>query len=188
MSTQSYAIDPGMSRFTVRAFASGFLSAMGHNPTFAIRDFSGEAKFSPENVDQSALRLQINPKSLSVTDNISDKDRREIERTADQNVLETDRFPEIVFESSKVTASQSGNGQYLLNLAGELTLHGTRKPQAVSAQVALLGDTLRAHGEFSVQQTAFGIKPVSIAGGSLKLKDEVKLTFDILARKRKDGE
>jgi hypothetical protein len=56
--------------------------------------------------------------------------------------------------------------------------------QPLSAQVALIGDTLRAHGEFSLLQTAFGIKPVSIAGGSLKLKDELKCSFDILARKQ----
>ena len=30
---------------------------------------------------------------------------------------------------------------------------------------------------------AFGIKLVSVAGGTLKLKDEVKLTFDLVARK-----
>jgi hypothetical protein len=50
--------------------------------------------------------------------------------------------------------------------------------------LALLGDTLRANGEFSLSQTSYGIKPVSIAGGSLKLKDELKCSFDILARKQ----
>jgi hypothetical protein len=33
-----YRLNPGESRFTVQAFASGLLSFLGHSPTFAIRD------------------------------------------------------------------------------------------------------------------------------------------------------
>jgi hypothetical protein len=54
----------------------------------------------------------------------------------------------------------------------------------VAAQVALIGNTLRVHGEFSLLQTTYRIDVVSIAGGTLKLKDELKCSFDILARKQ----
>jgi polyisoprenoid-binding protein YceI len=184
MEVDHYAIDPDMSRFTVRAFASGMLSALGHSPTLAVRDFTGKAEFSPASPDAAALHIRIKAGSLNVTDKVSDKDRREIERTMNQEVLETARYPEISFDSSKVSASKVGDGQYMINLVGDLSLHGVTNSQPLSAQVALMGDTLRAHGEFSLSQTAFGIKPVSIAGGSLKLKDELKCTFDILARKQ----
>jgi len=43
---------------------------------------------------------------------------------------------------------------------------------------------LRANGEFPLSQRAYRIKPVSVAGGALKLKDELKCTFDIVARKK----
>ena len=43
---------------------------------------------------------------------------------------------------------------------------------------------LRASGEFTVRQTDYGIKPVSVAGGALKVKDELKFSFDIVARKQ----
>ena len=39
----------------------------------------------------------------------------------------------------------------------------------------MLGNMLRASGEFSLNQTDFGIKLVSVAGGALKLKDELKI-------------
>lgn len=45
-----------------------------------------------------------------------------------------------------------------------------------------MGESLRAHGEFPLRQTEYGIKPVSAAGGTIKLKDELKFTFDIVAR------
>jgi len=184
MQAQQYAIDPEMSRFTVRAFTSGMLAAMGHSPTLAVRDFTGQAEFAPGSLDAAALHIKIKASSLNVTNKVSDEDRSEIERTMNQEVLEVARYPEISFESSNVSASKVGNGQYLVNLVGELSLHGVTKTEPVSAQVALVGDTLRAHGEFSLLQTAYGIKPVSIAGGTLKLKDELKCSFDILARKQ----
>ena len=182
-----YVIDPGISRFTVRAFASGMFSAFGHNPTLAIRDFEGEATFSPEAMDDSRLVLRIQAASLSVTDKISDKDRRELESTMNQDVLESSRYPEIVFESSKVSASRAGDGQFFVNMVGALTMHGVSNSQPVAAQISLTGDMLHAHGEFSILQSAYGIKPISVAGGALKVKDELKCAFDIVARKKVDN-
>jgi polyisoprenoid-binding protein YceI len=186
MGVDRYAIDPVVSRFTARATASGMLSAFGHNPTIAIRDFTGEAKFAPGTLENAELHLRIGTSALAVTDNVSDKDRREIERTMNQEVLESARYPDIVFDTSSVSASKAGDGQYWVNLVGNLTLHGVTNSQALAAQVVLLGDTLRAFGEFSLRQTAYGIKLVSVAGGTLKLKDEVKFSFDIVARKQAD--
>ncbi len=182
--SEHYQIEPHLSRFTVRAFATGLLSAAGHNPTIAIRDFSGEADFSPEDLGKAALTLRINAGSLAVTDDVSERDRREMERTMREEVLESARYPEILFHSSNVSGSKAGEGQYSLNLRGDLSLHGTTNSQVVPAQVIVNGDTLRAHGEFTVRQTAYGIKPVSVAGGTLKLKDDLKCAFDIVARKR----
>jgi polyisoprenoid-binding protein YceI len=182
-----YAIDPGLSRFTVRAFASGVLSALGHSPTLAVRDFEGEARFSPEALDEARLTIKIKASSLSVTDNMSDKDRRELERNMNQDVLETSSYPEIVFESNKVSASKAGDGQFFVNLVGTLSLRGVTNDQAVAAQVSLTGDMLRANGAFTVLQSAYGIQPVSVAGGAIKLKDELKCSFDIVARKKGDN-
>ena len=75
-----------------------------------------------------------------------------------------------------------GNDLYSAVLNGELSLHGVTHTQPVSARVALKADTLRATGEFSRAQSDYDIKPVSAAGGTVKLKDELKLSFDIIAR------
>src|SRR5271155_3375841 len=159
-------------------------SALGHNPTLAIRDFEGEAMFSPDAIDDSRLVLRIKAESLSVTDKIGDKDRRELESTMNQDVLETSRYPEIVFESSKISSSKAGDGRVFVNMVGTLTLHGVSNSQPVAAQISLTGDMLRAHGEFTILQSAYGINPISVAGGALKVKDELKCAFDIVARKR----
>ena len=46
-----YVVDAQASRFTARAFAGGPLSAMGHNPTFAIRDLHGEVEYEISRAD-----------------------------------------------------------------------------------------------------------------------------------------
>jgi polyisoprenoid-binding protein YceI len=179
-----YSIDVAKSRFTARAFATGLLSAMGHNPTLAIREYTGEATFSPGNLEQATIRFTVQSASLTVTDDITQKDRTELENKMRQEVLETTAYPEIIFESSKISPNQLGENTYSVNIAGNLTLHGVNHNETIYAQVTLAGDTLRAFGEFSLRQTDYGIKLVSVAGGTLKVKDEVKVTFDFTARKQ----
>jgi polyisoprenoid-binding protein YceI len=179
-----YVLDPGLSRFTAKAFATGLLASMGHNPTFAIRQFTGEATLSSEAPEQASLRIVVQSGSLELTDQASDKDRREIERTTRTDVLEAGRFPEIVFEASNPSLSKGGEGFYWANITGKLTVHGVTQSQQISAQVTVNDSQLRASGELTVRQSSFGIKPVSVAGGTLKLKDDVKVTFDLVARKK----
>ncbi len=179
-----YVIESGLSRFTVRAFAGGMLSALGHNPTFAISEFTGGVLFDPGVPEGSSVTLKIKAASLAIQDDISDKDRREIERTMNNDVLESGRYAEINFQSTSISASKAAEGLYWVNLIGDLTLRGKTNSQSVSVQVALNGDKLRASGEFSLAQSKYGIKPISFAGGTLKLKDELKFSFDIVARKQ----
>jgi polyisoprenoid-binding protein YceI len=180
-----YRIDAKESRFTVRAFATGMLSAFGHNPTIAIPDFAGEVCFVPSALQDASLRIVIQAASLVVTDDISKKDRQEIERRMLDEVLEADGFPEIIYDCPRVASVEKlSYGVYSVALNGELALHGVTRSQPVSARVTVKGDRLRAAGEFSVRQSDYEIEPVSAAGGTVKLKDEIKLSFDISARQQ----
>ena len=175
-----YLLDAGISRFTVHAFAGGLLSGLGHNPVVAIRDFTGEVRWDSDAPQQASLRLRIAAASLAVQNNISDKDRREMERTMHEEVLETAKYPDILFESAGVSGVHGNR----VDLAGNLSLHGVTRPLRMPVQVLVTGDLLRAFGEFSIRQTDYKIKLASVAGGALKLKDELKFTYDIVARRK----
>jgi polyisoprenoid-binding protein YceI len=179
-----YVIDSRASRFTVQASATGLLAMMGHNPVIGIRDFSGEMKFNPDKLEAGSFHLVIKSASLSVQDDISDKDLREIERLMKQEVLETAKFPEVVYDAPSISVTKMGEALFSGALNGKLTLHGVTRNQPISVRVALFGTMLRASGEFSLDQTDYNIKLVSVAGGALKLKDELKFSFEILARKQ----
>jgi len=175
-----YVIDAGMSRFTVRAFAGGLLAGLGHNPVVGIRDFTGEAQWDPEAPEKASVRLKIRTASIAVQNDISDKDRREMERVMREEILETEKYPEITFESTAVSVGANNR----VAIDGNLTLHGVTRRERLTAQFAITGDMLRAFGDFSIQQTDYRVKLASVAGGALKLKDEMKANFDILGRRR----
>ena len=179
-----FIIDPKASRFTVQAFASGLLSAMGHNPRIGIRTFSGEVDFNQETVEGGAFRLTVQSASLAVQDDISDKDRREIERLMKEDVLEVAKFPDIRYEAATIVVSRVDGSLYSATLNGNLSLHGVTRGQPITIRIAAFGELLRTSGDFMLRQSDYQIKPVSVAGGALKLKDEVKFSFEIVARKQ----
>lgn len=175
-----YEIDRNASRFTVRAVATGVFSALGHSPTITIRDFTGEARLEPE----AWLRVRVRADSLEVADDISTKDQRDMEQMMRQDVLQSARYPEILFESTGATVMPLSEARWQVNVAGNVTLRGVTRGQNIAMTVTRTGETLRANGEFTLLQSGYGIKPVSVAGGTLKLKDELKFSFDVLARKQ----
>ncbi len=179
-----FRIDLGVSRFTIRAFATGMLSGFGHNPTFAIRRYTGEVQFDPDALDAASMTLQIVAPSLELTDNVSSRDRREIERVMHEEVLEDTTYPAITYDCQppNATVKKTGDGQFNVSMAGDLTLHGQTRRQPISARIVVSAGMLRAYGDFKVPQSEFGIKPVSVAGSMLKVKDELTCSFDLVAR------
>jgi polyisoprenoid-binding protein YceI len=180
----SYVVDAARSRFQVKGTAAGMLSAFGHNPIVAVRQFSGEAWFREQTPENSSLRLSIDAGALEIANDVNDKDRREMDRVMKEEVLEVARYPEIRFEASGRSATKLAQGMYRMVLGGTLSLHGVDRDVVVPCNVTVGGDNLRANGEFAIRQTDFRIKLVSVAGGTLKLKDELKFQFDVAARRR----
>jgi polyisoprenoid-binding protein YceI len=179
-----FVLDARRSRFTVQAFATGILAAMGHNPIIGVRTFSGEVEFDPDALEAGKLRLIIQSSSLAVQDDISEKDRREIERMMKAEVLEIDKYPEIRFESSSISVTKIDGSLYSAVLNGSLSLHGVTRTELITARIVATDETLRASGDFTLNQSNYQIKAVSVAGGALKLKDELKFSFEMIARRR----
>jgi polyisoprenoid-binding protein YceI len=180
----SYVVDTRVSQFTVQAFASGLAAAVAHSPKIAIRDWSGEARFTPGTLVDASIKVRIKAASLEVLDEMRDSDRRELLRVMNHEVLETLRFSDVTFESTKVRAERQKEDLYRLNVQGQLDLHGVVSDHAFVAQAALGVDSARAYGEFKLQQTDYGIRIASIAGVTLRLQDELKFSFYVVARKQ----
>jgi polyisoprenoid-binding protein YceI len=89
-------------------------------------------------------------------------------------VLDAGRFPEIRFDSEAV--ERAAPDGWLVH--GQLSLHGQTRRLAISVK----RDQGHYKGSVTLKQTDFGITPISIAGGAVKVKDELNVEFDIVAQ------
>ena len=179
-----YLADTRASQFTVQAFASGLISAVAHSPKIAIRGYTANVSFVPGTLADAKLKVVVQSSTLEVLDELRDADKRELHRVMYDEVLETKRFPEVVFESSSISADRLKENLSRVNVEGRLVLHGISNSQSFFSQVAFGVDTFRAYGEFSLLQSDYGIRIASIAGGTLKLQDELKFSFYVVGRKQ----
>ena len=180
----AYSIDAAASRIEIDVYKEGLLKAFGHDHVILVREISGSIHFDRARLENSDVSLAIPAASLSVSDpGVSEKDRQEIQATMlSSEVLDVTRFPQFSFISTGVSAVQKTADGWHLGLAGNLTLHGVSRRITLPLQVHANNALVSANGEISLLQTDYGITPVKVAGGSIKVKDRLKVIFAITAR------
>ncbi|PYX86272.1 MAG: hypothetical protein DMG68_15900 [Acidobacteria bacterium] len=161
-------LDTKKSIMTVHVYKSGMFSAFGHEHEVSAPIVEGKL-----NEQQPSATLRVDARQMRVTDrDVSDKDREKIQTTMlGPEVLDSQQFPEIHFISTVV--SRLGDGRWLVD--GNLTLHGQTRPVRVQVE----GRQGHYRGSSELKQKDFGIQPVSVGGGTVKVKNEVKVEFVI---------
>ena len=185
-SRTAYTIDSKNSKIEIQVAREGFFKAFGHDHLVSATQFSGEVQFNSAKVEGSSVSFTIDAKSMAVVDpGESEKDRKEVQSTMlGEQVLDVARYPQIQFSSSAVKVLSKRDGEMSLQVEGTLSLHGVKKPLSVPVRVQLSDDgTLAAAAEVSLLQSEFGITPIKVAGGTVRVKDKLKLTFHFVARK-----
>jgi polyisoprenoid-binding protein YceI len=166
---QVSSIDPTQSKLLIHVSKSGVFSSFADNHEVEARIAEGSL-----DAKTGRLKLSVDSRKMRVLDPElpSDKRQQVQERMLGPEVLDSDRFPTIVFDSSHVQEGEGGT----LRVDGMLSLHGITKP----ISIVVHGANGRYTGRFALKQRDFGITPVSIAGGTVKVKDELAIEFDIL--------
>jgi polyisoprenoid-binding protein YceI len=117
-------------------------------------------------VEAAKMKVKPDPK-------IDSKTQAEIQKDMQEKTLESARFPEILFRSSHV--EKEAEGQW--RVEGTLTLHGLTRPTSLSVKRS--GDAYIGHA--TLRQSDFGIKPITAAGGTVRVKNELEIGFHIVA-------
>jgi polyisoprenoid-binding protein YceI len=164
-------IDVAKSVLTVRVYKTGLFSAFAHD--HEIRAPFQKGTF---NEQTPSVEFQVDARELKVLDpDGSDSERSQVQQTMlGPKVLDSEQFKEIKFRSTSIEAAGSGKW----TVTGDLTLHGQTHPVKVEVE----GANGHYRGSAKLRQTEFGITPVSIGGGSIKVKDDVRIEFDITGR------
>jgi hypothetical protein len=164
-------VDTATSKITVRVEKSGLFSAFAHNHTISAPLASAHLDAGNRSVE-----LKFRSQEMKVLDpGISDSERADIDRTMKSDkVLDVTRFPDISFVSTSVESS--GANRFLVH--GSLTIHGVTK----SIELPVTSSENHYAGKVSLKQTEFGITPVKIAGGAVRVKDTIEIEFDIVTK------
>jgi len=162
-------IDVAHSVLKIRVYKSGLFSAFAHNHEIEAPIAQGRVEL----LTSPSVTLLVDARKLRVLDpELAVGKRAEVQKTMDgPQVLDCSRFPEISFRSTAI--EKMGADHWAVR--GNLTLRGQTHPVVVDA--ALRDGHYR--GFATLKQGDFGITPVQIAGGTVKVKDEVRIEFDI---------
>jgi polyisoprenoid-binding protein YceI len=159
---------PQRSVITIHVGKAGLFSGFGHNHTIS----APIAHFSIDSKSKTAAITVLSADMKVMDSDISDKDRTEIQATMlGPKVLDAQKFPEIKFSSSRIEETASNH----FRVSGTLQLHGVAKQLVFP----VTGTPQHYNGRTKLKQTEFGIQPVSVAGGAVKVKDEIEIEFDV---------
>jgi polyisoprenoid-binding protein YceI len=182
--TVTYNLDASQSKFMANANRSGLLWFKGHSHHLAASDFTGKVELTPDTITPASLHLVVKAASLHETGaDFTAQQKQIIDKELKDIVFHPDQYPDITFQSTNVTAKNSGAGRYEVKIDGDLTLHGVTKRITIPAVVTLQGDTMRAVGNFSIDRDDFKVKATSAFHGMVRVDNDVKFEFDIVGRR-----
>jgi polyisoprenoid-binding protein YceI len=119
----------------------------------------------------SHIRFRVEAARLEV---MPEEHQAEVQHSMQARVLESSRFPEISFASEEIQAA----GDNAWRVSGKLQLHG--QSRLIHLSVRKMDG--RYVGATVIKQTDYGIQLVSVAGGAVKVKNELKIDFAIETR------
>jgi polyisoprenoid-binding protein YceI len=163
-------IDAQRSTVTIFVFKSGVFSAFADDHTIRARVASGSISADPP----FAVEATIQTADLIVLDpGLSSSKRAEVQsRMLGPEVLDAKTYPQITFASAAIEPAGTDHWR----VSGRLTIHG--HTQLVTVPVAHEKGAYR--GRVRIKQRDFGITPISIAGGTVTVKDELSIEFEIV--------
>lgn len=163
----THSIDTAQSHLTVFVYKSGFFAFAADNHTINAPIASGQL-----DDPLTSVSFVVQAAQLTVLDPGSSNRAQVQARMVGPDVLDPAHYGTIEFKSTSITGSSAAGW----DVSGDLTLHGQTKP----IKVHVTQTSGHFKGATTLKQTDYGMKPITIAGGTVKVKDEVRIEFDIV--------
>lgn len=170
---QQYRIRPSESnRLELRVAKTGLYRGKVH--VFTFPNYTGSLLYDPQKPEASQASLTISARDIKLLDTwLSAKDFKSVEEYALKDMLAAEKYPDIIFSSTAVRATDSAH----FEVRGTLTIRGIAKPVVLSVGL----NEKRFQGEATVRLTDYGLKPPKAALGLVGTEDEMKFSFRLIA-------
>jgi polyisoprenoid-binding protein YceI len=144
---------------------SPFLDAHGFFDTFTVA-----VSYDPDTVQNSSVQITIDPRSVNT------RNARRDNHLKTCDFFCADSFPQITFQSTKVTRV----GPDRLSIDGNFTMRGVTRALTVPARMVFSeGGRARFNGAFDLNRRDFGVNG---QGGGGIIKDTVHVAFNFTLR------
>jgi len=165
-------LDAARSRVVVYTFAEGFLSALAHDLELVAGDLSGHAESSTAEIQAKVAAIRVSgvmKRGKVDTGILSESDRAAIER----------QIREEVFPGQAIVARGELDGpRAVVDVAAP---QGTTRVTA-AVSVTREGGEARARGSVEIPVSALGAPPVKGPMGAFRVRDRVRVEFDLVFR------
>lgn len=166
----------------VHTDVGGRAAKMGHRLTIAMRQWRATVRWAASEPVAAALVVEVNSFDVlrgegGITP-LSGPEKTLVRSNALRS-LNAAKYPEINFTAETIEKSRGG-----YRLTGTLRIHGKAREQVIDLRTDDLGGSWQMSSETLVRQTDFGVKPYSLLMGSVKVADEVGVSFT--AQRAKD--
>jgi polyisoprenoid-binding protein YceI len=172
---------PNRGHFRTHVGTAGLFGAFGHEHLVEAKTIKGCATIDPKDPARASIKLTFAAADLRVIDpGESANERKKVQEAMETEVLHVQEHPQITFQSTAIDPSESA-GRF--QVRGNLTIRGKTLSIVIPVNLSRLDDgTYRVVGHSRFKQTSFGIKPVRVGGGTVKVKDEVNTEFEIFLK------
>lgn len=178
-------IDGASSHVVIQVGKTGVFAFAGHAHEVEAPGVTGRVTFDPSDLQHANVTLEFPAAALRVTGRDEPPaDAGEVQRVMQSaQVLDVKRFPTILFRSRRVYVTTRTASTADVSIEGDMTLHGTTRAMTILASVTPdTGGRLTARGSFTLKQSDFGMVPVTAAGGTVRVKDELDVQFVLRTR------
>lgn len=176
-----YTMNAAQSQITLTLTQEGALRKIHPLHHVAAKSFSGRIHL-PTDETKTVVELDADTKSfVNIDTDMKDFEKSGFHKVLHGEVLRSEQFPAIKFRSVSVTNIQKSGNNRSFTLNGDLTLRGVTRRVAFPVKVTLQGNQLRATGEENIKQSDFGITPYSGGLGTIKIGDQLNVSFTIVA-------
>jgi polyisoprenoid-binding protein YceI len=172
---------PGRGYFRVHVGTGGLFGAFAHDHLIEAQKLEGCAVLDAKDLTHSSIKLTFAASGVRVMDpGESEKDRATVQQNMENDVLLVSKFPKIIFESTSIELGSAANQ---LKVHGNLTIRDKTQAVVIPLTFKRLGDgTYQADGKYNFKQSSFGIKPIQLGGGTIKVKDDLESEFEIFLK------
>ena len=173
----AYRLNPTESKIEIHLYKGGFLGTFGDNHLIDLTRFTGNANFSK--TGGWTAELSGDAASLKVIDPWGNPtERQEVQDTMlGPQQIDASHFPSIELHS---VSFDPVDHDTVWNLVANVKLHGVTRKVQFSLNCHENGNKLQIQGKRMFKLTDFNIQPYSAVLGTVKVKNDFLVTYDVI--------